>query len=459
MHNSPERVKEAKEKLNKISPSFCIAKWKHSTIHLHLGSTHSCYLPPTHKIETENILKNPSGLHNTPQKKTARAQMLKGERPSECKTCWEIEDLGSESYSERHYRGQDIWAKPFYEEVGKINADEDINPSYLEVSFNSSCNFKCSYCKPTFSTSWLKEVQKYGGYELIGTPSYLSEKDLRAADMLPDASSESLYLQAFKKWWPELKSDLMFLRITGGEPLLSRAAFEIMEDIAVNPLPRLELSINTNLGTSDESFERFLKIAKQLILKGAIKHLSIHTSVDSFGAQAEYIRHGLVFEKFAQRCERLLAELPQVSLCITCTYNVLSITGFRDLIDWVTSLRNQYEVDEKKVISVDIPHLQGPLHQSCLIVNDNLLSVIESDVEYLNERSQNKSLVRRSEFLKLERVYYWICQNRLTAEELSKNRRNFFLFFREHDLRRGVKLESIFPKNLVDFYLSCDLGN
>ena len=51
--------------LNEVSPSFCTAKWKQVTLHLHSGQTHSCHHPVPHKIPLDEIADNPSALHNT----------------------------------------------------------------------------------------------------------------------------------------------------------------------------------------------------------------------------------------------------------------------------------------------------------------------------------------------------------------------------------------------------------
>lgn len=80
------------KKLNKVSPSFCLAKWFNVSIHLTTGRTHSCYHPPSHQIPVENIIDQPHLLHNTDYKKTQRKLMLEGKRPKECEYCWKIED-------------------------------------------------------------------------------------------------------------------------------------------------------------------------------------------------------------------------------------------------------------------------------------------------------------------------------------------------------------------------------
>ena len=75
--------KKVKDKLDVVSPSFCLAKWTQVTLHLQNGTNHSCHHPGTHKINIEEIDKDPSALHNTSYKKELRRQMMEGQRPGE----------------------------------------------------------------------------------------------------------------------------------------------------------------------------------------------------------------------------------------------------------------------------------------------------------------------------------------------------------------------------------------
>ena len=43
----------AKDKLNSISPSMCLAKWSQVSLHLPTGLNNSCYHPPLHKIDPD----------------------------------------------------------------------------------------------------------------------------------------------------------------------------------------------------------------------------------------------------------------------------------------------------------------------------------------------------------------------------------------------------------------------
>lgn len=84
--------RSAKKQLSVISPTMCAAKWQQVTIHLGTGTTHSCHHPKVHPIPLEELVKNPSALHNTKYKKELRKQMLDGQRPDECDYCWRVED-------------------------------------------------------------------------------------------------------------------------------------------------------------------------------------------------------------------------------------------------------------------------------------------------------------------------------------------------------------------------------
>ena len=48
-----------KQRLDSVSPSLCLAKWKQVSLHLTTGLNNSCYHPHLHRISVEEIQKNP----------------------------------------------------------------------------------------------------------------------------------------------------------------------------------------------------------------------------------------------------------------------------------------------------------------------------------------------------------------------------------------------------------------
>ena len=101
-----EDLEFKKQKLDTKSASFCGAKWYNATIWLGSGMTTSCHHPLPHKIDLEEIKRNPSAIHNTRQKKEQRRQMQCGERPAGCEYCWKIEDIGRDAISDRVYKSK-----------------------------------------------------------------------------------------------------------------------------------------------------------------------------------------------------------------------------------------------------------------------------------------------------------------------------------------------------------------
>ena len=117
----------AQQKLDAVSPSMCLAKWKQVSLHLTNGMNNSCYHPPLHHIDASRLVDNPGALHNTDHKKQMRKLMLEGVRPEECEYCWAMEDNGK--LSDRHYRSGEPWAIKDYDSIIASDWDTPVLPS------------------------------------------------------------------------------------------------------------------------------------------------------------------------------------------------------------------------------------------------------------------------------------------------------------------------------------------
>ena len=147
-----------KQILDPKSASFCGAKWYNATIWLGSGMTTSCHHPLPHKIDLEEIKTNPSAIHNTKQKKLERKQMQCGDRPKGCEYCWKIEDMRQRQLSVIEFINQQYLFKSrilLEASTNQIHNRRRWNLKTLEIAFDRTCNFACSYCNPAFSsTTW-----------------------------------------------------------------------------------------------------------------------------------------------------------------------------------------------------------------------------------------------------------------------------------------------------------------
>ena len=77
-------LSSAEQMKQKLGPALCLAKWKQVSLHLTTGMNNSCYHPPLHPINIQEIAVDVSALHNSEYKKQQRRMMLAGEKPTEC---------------------------------------------------------------------------------------------------------------------------------------------------------------------------------------------------------------------------------------------------------------------------------------------------------------------------------------------------------------------------------------
>ena len=148
MRKHSESLQAYKERMiDSISTSYCAAKWYNATIWLGHGGTASCHHPPAHNIDKEEIKTNPSAIHNTRHKKKMRQMMLEGTRPKECEYCWKIEDIKRDNISDRVYKSQ-IYPVEEIQKAGQIPVQQDVDIKTLEIAFDRTCQFACSYCNP-----------------------------------------------------------------------------------------------------------------------------------------------------------------------------------------------------------------------------------------------------------------------------------------------------------------------
>jgi pyruvate-formate lyase-activating enzyme len=452
------------EVLNKISPTFCAAKWLQSTIYLWNGHTHSCHHPIPHQVDIEAVKKNPKALHNTPTKLCARKDMLEGIQTKECTYCWNIENLDSEHMSDRTYKSAVSWSLPHIDEIVASGTGEHINPTYMEVAFENTCNLKCTYCSPDISSRWMEEIQIYGSYKL-------EEFSLHDLDYLKKTGrypihrdDPNAYVDAFWQWWPELYQSLKVFRITGGEPLLSKHTWRVFDYIIENPRPDLDLAVNTNLSVSQKIIEKLVEYSNKL--KGKVKTFEIYTSCEATGEQAEYIRFGLDYNQFMKNIEYILGNTPhEIRINFMITMNLLSASTFRLFLERILELRETFQSppDEFGVNLNRTPIMISYLRWPEFLSLRNLPDLLKNKYAALwREFALNNTFDARPGGL--GRIYLEEADqiNRLvdfmltTEPLLIKNMKNFYYYHIQYDLRRNTNLLNVFPE-LSEFYSDCQL--
>ena len=309
-----------------------------------------------------------------------------------------------------------------------------------------------------------EEIENHGAYPT--TDEFNSFKYNELEDKMPiPVRAENPYKKAFWKWWPDLYQDLHTFRITGGEPLLARDTFKVLDYILEHPNPNknLQLAINSNLGGPVQLIDKFIDKIKRLEDEDRIKELIVFTSVESWGEQAEYIRHGLEFNYFWDNINRILESSTKVNVTNMATYNALSVPNYHKLIKGMYDLKTKFGNPNrywKSAVFLDSSYLRYPTHQTVQVLPDEWNSYILKHaqlVDYYGVPLFDHHYIGYSdiEIQKIKRIYDWkIAEWEGKEQQVKEHRYNFGKFFQEHDKRRGTNFCKTFPE-LADFYRQC----
>lgn len=426
------------------SESFCGAKWYNATIWLGSGMTTSCHHPLPHKVSVEDVIANPKALHNTQKKKMEREQMQKGERPSGCEYCWKIEDMGKDSISDRVYKTV-IYEDKDLNYAYATPASTDIDLQTLEIAFDRTCQFACSYCNPAFSSTWVKDIRNNGAYDGLVSDGRNHFTHTHDSAQLYRFGDSNPYVDAFHKWWEsDLHKTLKELRITGGEPLMSAETWKLIEWFKTNKgKSKTRLAINSNLGTAVD-IDRLLDSIDGV-------EVDLYTSNESIGLQAEYIRDGLNFDDWANNVERLLDSGKFRGVHVMCTVNALCLDSLDSFLDMVMNWKLEYDKD---AINFSLNILRFPSFQSLTILPRDIRRRYAGKLYKFANDWHKSDLMHEFEKNQLDRLLDYIdvvMKPHTESMEQITLQRDFKNFFTQYDQRRGKNFCETFPA-LADWY-------
>ena len=431
-----------KQVLDTKSASFCGAKWYNATIWLGSGMTTSCHHPLPHKIDLDEIKKNPSAIHNTKQKKEQRRQMQCGERPSGCEYCWKIEDMGRDAISDRVYKSR-IFTNDDLDKAYSGDHNANVNLKTLEIAFDRTCNFACTYCNPAFSSTWANNIKRQGPY--TGLTSDGRNHFTHAHDSAEPYKKDEVnpYVEAFYKWWEtDLHKTLDELRITGGEPMMSPNLWRLLDWIETQGdkmNPDMRLAINSNLGAKQSIIDKF-----KTKLKG-FKNFHLYTSCEATFEQAGYIRDGMHYSTWHSNILHMMVDKIPSEIHNMATINALcleSLPEFLEKLIWFKSASKVYG----PTINYTLNILRFPSFQSPLVLPDDLRNKFKLDlVKFLSNNERHLEHMEINQTQRLIDYLDVVKTPHAGAAEQSKLQKDFKAFYSQYDQRTGKDLEKTFP--------------
>jgi MoaA/NifB/PqqE/SkfB family radical SAM enzyme len=210
--------------------------------------------------------------------------------------------------------------------------------SAIDIRWNNTCNFACSYCGPEFSSKWANEL----GIKFDAVPQHR--------------------LQQMKQYIFDRAKQLKHVYMAGGEPLLMKENLELLQ-VLQEQNPQVNLRVNTNLSkTGTKVFEKICEFPNV--------HWTV--SVDEMGPEFEYIRYGGNWQDFLDN----LLVIKQLDHKIT--FNMLHhLLNYKSLFDTVRFLKGLGFHNNSFVIGA----LTSPTYLNIRHLPNTMLQSVEQELE------------------------------------------------------------------------------
>jgi len=398
---------------NEISPTMCLAKFHEASIWLYSGKIASCHYTPF--LQVGNTVDT---FYNPEEKRQQQKEMIAGQQPSACNSCWNFENLGLNSDRTRK-------SMSFADHLpieNYLDTNFVFKPKALEIAFQNTCNLGCSYCSPQFSTQWTNDIRINGLYENINT-------DDRRHYQRTIAEIEELYappdIKLFWDWFDTVADSLESIRVTGGEPLMHEEVFEVFS-LMESRNPKIECVVHTNLCQKSKIIERFLNNISKLT------RVRVNVSNESAGPVAEFIRDGMNYKEWLDNLA-VLCNSTAEAVTVSTTCSAISMQSLDLLYRDIIGMRKNTKI--KPYISINM--VDKPRFQSLDVLTK------EERVFYKNKYVDFFQSVEH-ELLPVEHEH---CQRLITfldpdlvPENQIELRKDSDVFFEQYSQRRNKEI-------------------
>jgi len=329
-----------------MNDKICAVPWVHLNFEPN-GKVVPCCLTSHHNyfagdLNTQTI----DEIWNSDNMKNLRKQMIAGEEPKICSTCFDREKVTGESgriYQNREFPKVIEIIPEITEPDGTCKTME---LKYWDFRFSNLCNFKCRSCGPRYSSAWVPDAKKLG---------YTDQEKVW--------SIENVDQQTNFDFLKEQVQHVQKIYFAGGEPLLMPEHWQTLDMLVANNRFDVKLSYNTNLSSLTYGKKNVLDYWRQW----EWGKLEVWPSIDEIGERAELIRSGTVWTKVEENLKEL-TKLDNVIIRPGITVGAWNVFRLPEIINHLISIGVIKEKLQHKNFFFNI--LQHPSHYHVHILPD-----------------------------------------------------------------------------------------
>jgi sulfatase maturation enzyme AslB (radical SAM superfamily) len=216
------------------------------------------------------------------------------ERSPDCSTCWTLEDQGLKSERQIHNETMDYLLDLNLDNIENNSITHGFHPVKIKIATSNLCNGQCVTCSSALSSSWAALEGKSAKYKSFN----ISKLDIN---------------------WQRIVS----LSFVGGEPLLEKQNFAVLETLIAEGNTNCFISFVTNGSVELSNYQ--IEILSQFL------NLNICVSIDGVGNSFEYMRFPLEWNRLITNIG-LFKNICEVS--VSCMISNLNIYYYSQFIDF-----------------------------------------------------------------------------------------------------------------------------
>lgn len=344
---------------------LCSLPWEHLSLHPHGHSSPCCEVNwdstlsfAKNKINgkyTAKVLNVNDGIPaimNSDSMKDIRRQMLNGEVPSPCSTCYDLEKAGGHSKRNRETIIEEDVLISLTEEDGTIEP----NVKNVELRLGNFCNLKCRSCNAESSTSWISDFYKLK--DKIKLPSNY--------DLIKNAEDTDYTWPENPEFYEHLlkyTDGLYRLQISGGEPFLVDKHSQFLQMLIDKGIAK-----NVTVSYITNANYNFDKVSKKFFDK--LKHFrscSLSISIDDVGPRNTYIRSLSNWDLTIANLKRFINEYPMFYYSVTQTIAIFNFLYVEELSQFLMK-EGLLDMTNKKPIFINDNYVFTPDYHSANVL-------------------------------------------------------------------------------------------
>lgn len=332
------------DKLSEQSKSFCPLLYYHSTIDT-VGNQKLCCIatPPPNSIKVSKSNNSIEEWWNSNYLKKSRKILGSNSYPVECFECKEKDGMGVPSFRSQKVdsiRNDKQLRTYIYNEANKAIKNNFTTPSpapiNFDIKFGNLCNLKCRMCDYMSSSQILKEI--------ISNPELEEFSSSDANRILEVAEDKHLNFRYFEKdnfieSFEKVIDNTVFLKFTGGEPLLISNLFKVLKRLIDKKLSKeIELHIITNA----------TKITKEMIEDYFVhfKNVALSISLDGYGSSYEYVRYPARWKVIENALELIKKYSDTITLDFSITFQTYTVIGMIKQFEFMSKYAIETDLNE-----------------------------------------------------------------------------------------------------------------